>query len=126
MLKRMFFVSIGVLVLVLAYQPAVQVISAGPRDTGIHTLGHNGWVLDSTGQVWLLDPVGCWTRQPDYDIPIPIGDVAAWDNHALITTSGIAWRHDGGSGWVECGPWPGGPTPLESGSWGQIKGRYHE
>jgi hypothetical protein len=62
---------------------------------------------------------------PDWDIPVPLADVKWWDNHALITLSEIAWRHDQSTGlWINCGPWPGSPVPVEDRSWGSVKDKY--
>ena len=67
----------------------------------------------------------CWERMPSFDIPVPLDEVKWWDNHALITTAEIAWRHDG-NGWTSCGPWPGGPVPANQSTLGEIKANYRK
>ena len=125
MAKRFMYVAIGILCLVAAYQLGAERARAdASAGTMIHTLGHNGWVLDTAGQVWNITRENCWERTPTWDLPVPLSDVAMWDNHALITTSGIAWRHDGVSDWIECGPHPGGPISLDQKSWGSVKGNF--
>ncbi len=127
MAKKFAFVSIGILCLALSALIGFHIgnQAAQAQTPALHSLGHNGWVLDSAGQVWNLTAANCWERMPAWDIPVPLADVKWWDNHALITQSEIAWRHDQSTGsWINCGPWPGSPVPTSENTWGNTKEKY--
>jgi hypothetical protein len=125
MARRLFYVSLGILALAIAYTLGANSAGAQGRSGAILMMDHNGWVIDSAEQVWNIGAniPGVWDREPVYDPPVPLSEVQLWSAHALVTSDGHGWYNNGG-GWVDCGPHPGGPVPVEGSSVGAIKAAY--
>jgi len=126
MTKRIFYLSLSLLCLVCAYQLGADRARAD-WDTGLpgQVIGLDykiAWAAD--GSCWSVEFTG-WERHDVGDLPVPVGDVKLLSDNTLITNSDVAYRHGEGA-WHYVGPFPGGPVPLQSESWGKVKGRYHD
>ena len=129
MAKRFFFVSAGVLCLMLAAAVGFHMGSTSARasyvltTTGIRAINGASYLLDENNQVWEFPgPDGTWTRAATYDPPVPIENIKFWNGGELITWGNVAWRE--GGGWHNCGPWPGGTVPTNQSTWGATKEQF--
>jgi hypothetical protein len=130
MAKQFLYASLGFLCLVAAYQLGVEK-AAADWDLSVpgEIVGASGdnvhW--DRSGRAWNITRNG-WTRYyEDYDLPVPPEEVKFISKGWLVTTSDVGWVFGGGGvGWECAGPYPGGPVPLKSDSWGKIKSKYHD
>ena len=138
MAKKFAYISFGMLCLVAANQlggGARGRVSLGPQsaaagvvieDVGIVSQ-FGELLLDSNGDVWGIFG-GCWLpfSTSAGPLPVPVSDLKFWHPNTIVTKSNVLWREadDGGGGWINCGPWPGGPIATESESWGGVKGKY--
>ena len=133
MAKRFMYLSIGLLCLVAAYQlgavnaEAEWDCSAAPGFCG----GWAGMWFDSSGLAYSGMVHNGGQREPDYDLPVPPGEVAFLEGSTfigyLLTKSGEAWYHDDGgttTEWQYLTTLPGGPVSQQSESWGGVKGRH--
>jgi hypothetical protein len=140
MTKRLFYLSLSLLCLVSAYQlgadraMAEWDANAIGAIIGLTTNGPSGdgLVYTSAGEAWALRSNAAWVRESwveVYDLPVLASEVKFIDDaHGiiyLITTSDEGWVLNG-STWVSAGPFPGGPVPLQSDSWGKVKDRYRD
>jgi hypothetical protein len=143
MARRFFFVCLGILCLVCAYQLGAdraradwdltvpgQVVGGGPTNLGV-------WYT-AAGEAWGIRVVGPqqyeWVRADGFDLPVPASEVkflSSVENAGFIqvlTNDDVAYVLNwvAGEQWVEVGPFPGGPVPLRGDSWGGVKDRYRE
>jgi hypothetical protein len=136
MAKRFFYLSLGILCLVAAYQLGAERARADwDLQSPGQIVGANGpgeSVYTADGTAWFVDPNGGgWIRASDYqplwdlDLPVPAEDVKFLSASVLITKTDEAWWFGWGPDeWQYVGPFPGAPVPVEKGSWGSIKGRF--
>lgn len=127
--KRFFYVSMGILALMVAYHlGAVKATASFSSGQIVGLWGYHAHT--EAGDAWALYP-STWSRDPAYDLPVPVSDVkfiggdrdgGAW----LVTRSDEGWvRYD--AGWQSLGSFPGGPTsvpPMSPVSWGEVKGQF--
>jgi hypothetical protein len=83
--------------------------------------GENHFYTGS-GEAWGFSYTG-WERDwPQNDLPVPVGEVKLVGKDHLVTVDDVGWYFT--SGWIEVGPFPGGPVSQEARSWGSTKGRF--
>jgi hypothetical protein len=131
MAKRFLYVGVGFLCLVCAYQLGAG--RAGAEwDTGAQgaIVGGAGQTYYSrSGEAWGVSVAYGWQRAIEFDLPVEAGLVKFLDDGPegtyLITTDDEAWIRTG-AGWQHIGPFPGGPVPLKTESWGKVKDRYRD
>ena len=135
MARRFFFVCLGILCLVCAYQLGADRARADWDANAPGEIVGGGQRLWFTrdGEAWrLLETSMTWERQdPALDLPVPASEVKFMDNVSgagifMITTEDVAWFAGGAGPWEQIGPFPGAPVPLKTDSWGKVKDRYRE
>jgi len=122
--RAFLLVCAGLLCLALAYHLGAQSARA-QAPAGLRMMGP-GLVL-SGGSVYQLVPGGwlAWTNLP----PVSPTDMIYFSGDYAITVAGEGW-YGGGSGpagpsqWVSLGTVPGGSTPAQGISFGQLKAKY--
>ena len=128
MAKQFFYVCLGVLCLVAAHQLGVERAQADwdPSVSGEIVGVWAGVGFTRTGEAWTFwNAAEGWLRAPNHDLPVPVSEVKFIDQGSVITIDDVAWRRANDE-WVEIGPFPGGPVPLQPDSWGKIKDRYRD
>lgn len=140
-MKRFMYLSISILCLSLSLMIGFHfgVRSAGaqiadPSPTGTIVVvcespQNRLSVLNRAGEYWELDGSG-WVGPITGLAPLPVSvfDIKYWSEYSLITESEEGWYWDGVR-WRSAGPAPGptsGVVPVESTTWGQLKGKYEE
>jgi hypothetical protein len=134
MAKRFFYVCLGLLCLISAYQLGAGAArgewngsASGKIIGGLHDIWY-----DTGGEAWQVTTAG-WTRAAEWNLPVPAAEVKFFSSVGpgvlLITVDDIAWLRHPGLGldvWISVGPFPGDPVPAYSDSWAKIKSRYCE
>ena len=132
MMKRIMYGSVSILCLSLAFHLGALSARSTYVDhmsTGIIALSREpapNRVLGEDGVVWSADEDPAWGWQVDTSIPplpVPVSQVKFWAVDTFVTFSNEVWRVGGGA-WQSAGYWPGGTSPAESTSWGEIKARF--
>jgi hypothetical protein len=127
MARRFFYISLGILCLVAAYQLGAERARADwdQESPGV-IWGQSGrWFVTASGEAWEGSYVHEWQRHPEFDLPIPATEVKFYAGRSiLLTKDEVLWEQDPGGQWVEVGPFPGGPVTSPSGSWGKVKESY--
>ena len=91
-------------------------------DAGGPVIAFNGnQALLTNGECWSPTPPG-WTRVEWTDPPIPIVEIAFWEDASFIATNGDFWWSDG-TVWHNNGAPPEG-TPAGSSNWSQLKSSF--
>jgi hypothetical protein len=129
MTKRLFYLSLSLLCLVAAYQLGADRAGAtwDPNVGGEIVGGWAYWWYTTSGEAWSATPENGWERDAQFDLPVPASQVKFIQGGHLLTIDDVAWSNYGdGAGWRYVGPFPGGPVPLETDSWGKVKERYRD
>jgi hypothetical protein len=133
MSKRFFYISLGILCLVAAYQLGVEraraewdVGAPGQIIGGAFTQDGPWVAITSSGEAWSVAPAVGWIRRADIDPPVAASHVKFLDSNGevfiLITTVDDVWEFvDNDLGWFEIDSFPGGPISAENESWGRMK-----
>ena len=126
MAKRFFYVSMGILALMVAYNLGARSAEADWDSTlPGEIIGAAGLtVYTCNGEAWDVDQG--WVRKPDMDLPVPSSEVKILTSSGsvvyLITQSEELYRTNGG--WSYYGPFPGSGTPTTKSSWGDVKRKF--
>lgn len=131
MAKRFMCVSIGVFLLVAAFELGASRVRAeyNPGTQGLvaafAAIGSGGRAYGASGEAWSVQVGAPWTRQPQLDLPVPLGEVKFLDENAFVTQSDVVWGFNTGTQtWEDLGSFPGGPVTLEQESWGRVKAKH--
>jgi hypothetical protein len=114
------FVCAGLLCLAVSYH--LGAVSAKAQTSGQFRLVQYGdhaiSVVSGDALYTLTDR---WTSAggPSGPLPVPDAEIAAYTGASLVTLDGIGWSYSN-QVWVCVGPVPGGPTPAQSISIGQL------
>ena len=120
--RSFFYVSLGVLALVIAYGLGSQHATA--QTVGFRVLNTDGVVIESGGTVYRLDLFLGW-------VPVNPSTLPPVSPSSLVAGNGPNWVDQSGTGWYQNGsthvwasyPLPGG-TPTVRTSFGGVKARY--
>ena len=131
MAKQFFYVSMGILALVVAYHlGAVKAAKAEWTGSGCVVGMACPYFYAPTGEAYIFSESSeAWERRDEVDLPVPIADVAMLDDYStnkyLVTVSGEVWR------WIPSGPWEQLPqlpscipSKTEQTSWGGLKDMF--
>ncbi len=121
-MKKFFFACAAILCLALAYHFGAT-NAQGQSSGSIRWVGDTYIATDS--QIWKVSGTGWQTLSEvsDHEPPVPANQVLYYYYQLVVTTSGEAYAWVGGA-WVSRGFIPGGSTPAQSISVGQLKAKY--
>ena len=121
--RSFFIVCLGILCSVATYQLGATSAKA-QAPSGIRVLAGNSFVL-SGGTVYRLDTTSGWFVVAELP-PVPPTDLMYYDGWTAVTVQGEGWHCDspGQTSWRSLGMVPGGPTPAQGMSIGQLKAKY--
>ena len=115
-----------VLGLLLASGP-IQADLVDPTVSGVVALtlssSHGVVALDEAGHIWRVTDSG-WTPNWMTQLPVPMSEVKLWQGEYFVTPDGSLWNYDSPGNWVYVATWPGGASPIQTGSWGKLKSAY--
>jgi hypothetical protein len=127
-MKKFFYACAAILCLVLTYHfGATNAQGQTPstiRFLGMHTYGP---YVAAYGKVWLLKG-DHWEQSPT-DLPVPIDQVVSYcepdgNTANVVSSSGEGFQSNANGPWISRGFIPGGPTPANQQTWGQVKAHY--
>lgn len=121
-MKKFFYACAAILCLVLAYHFGAT-NAQGQSGASFQVISPRGWVrAGDTVYTYEFNPPhwGVYSDLP----PVPPSALLFLSADLAITQSGDSWVKQGGSGWQNIGPVPGGATPAIQQSFGQLKAKY--
>ncbi len=133
--RTFFYVSVGILCLVVAYSVGAQVARADFEQRQGSIVGFSsGTILRRDGTLWHIHPgaepsTAEWLQDGAECGQLPpgvtINDIVFWDYYNIITTADVGWlRQNACNGWVSAGPIPTPPVGVQSRTWSNTKRSY--
>lgn len=131
MAKKFFYVCAGILMLAGSTSPAFTTTVDPDNPYGIAAVHDGPHYLCTDGHVYFfrhLEPPFGWTPYPDYDVPIPVSEIAEWLFRSFTTHDGRYFTMTS-NGWAEMGldtePIPCiPPVQSDSQSMGDVKSMF--
>jgi hypothetical protein len=123
--KAFFLICAGILMLSVALHLSTRTAVADfdPEAAWpIVAMGDSGSVLLDSGECWIIGQGG-WYREPMFDAPIPVSEIAFWNEQVVVATNGDGWLLHGGSEYINIGAPPNG-TPAAISNWSQLRGNF--